>query len=252
MKVFFDVITNHTADVVDYEEKSYGYLSKGAFPYLTKDGEPFDDADYADGSRRFPRVDGGSFPRTPVVPDAKKRVKVPSWLNDPEMYHNRATPPSSASPASTATSPARRPVDRAYEVVDGMEKIYSAVGEGLRHRRLPDRHREAQSHGVLDPMGHRPGRLRGKKGRTTSSCSARSTPPTRTSPPRTSPGPPRRHARLSTLPGGGTAVRLPGRQRAEAGGRLRRRLQVRHRQGHTPTSRSPSSATTTWAASGRS
>ncbi|MEU0746695.1 alpha-amylase family glycosyl hydrolase, partial [Streptomyces albogriseolus] len=42
MKVFFDVITNHTADVVDYEEKSYGYLSKGAFPYLTKDGVPFD------------------------------------------------------------------------------------------------------------------------------------------------------------------------------------------------------------------
>ncbi len=32
MKVFFDVITNHTADVVDYEEQSYEYLSKGAFP----------------------------------------------------------------------------------------------------------------------------------------------------------------------------------------------------------------------------
>lgn len=29
MKVFFDVITNHTADVVDYREASYSYLSKG-------------------------------------------------------------------------------------------------------------------------------------------------------------------------------------------------------------------------------
>ena len=32
MKVFFDVITNHTADVVDYQEKAHDYLSKGAFP----------------------------------------------------------------------------------------------------------------------------------------------------------------------------------------------------------------------------
>ncbi|WP_256966785.1 alpha-amylase family glycosyl hydrolase, partial [Streptomyces caniscabiei] len=54
MKVFFDVITNHTADVVDYEEKSYDYLSKGAFPYLTKDGKPFDDTDHADGRKNFP------------------------------------------------------------------------------------------------------------------------------------------------------------------------------------------------------
>ena len=80
MKVFFDVITNHTADVVDYAEQSYGYLSKGAFPYLTKDGKPFDDADHADhadhaddadhadGRSGFPAVDRDSFPRTPAVP----------------------------------------------------------------------------------------------------------------------------------------------------------------------------------------
>ncbi|GGW91396.1 1,4-alpha-glucan branching enzyme [Streptomyces malachitofuscus] len=125
MKVFFDVITNHTADVVDYEEKSYGYLSKGAFPYLTKDGEPFDDADYADGDRRFPRVDAGSFPRTPVVPGAKKRIKVPSWLNDPAMYHNRGDSTFAGESAEYGDFSGlddlwtERP-----EVVDGMEKIY--------------------------------------------------------------------------------------------------------------------------------
>ncbi|MEW2074121.1 pullulanase-type alpha-1,6-glucosidase [Streptomyces sp. NPDC013433] len=125
MKVFFDVITNHTADVVDYEEKSYGYLSKGAFPYLTKDGEPFDDADYADGSRRFPRVDSGSFPRTPVVPDAKEDLKVPSWLNDPDMYHNRGDSTFAGESAEYGDFSGlddlwtERP-----EVVDGMEKIY--------------------------------------------------------------------------------------------------------------------------------
>ncbi|MEU9349480.1 pullulanase-type alpha-1,6-glucosidase [Streptomyces griseoloalbus] len=125
MKVFFDVITNHTADVVDYEEKSYDYLSKGAFPYLTKDGEPFDDADYADGSRKFPRVDAGSFPRTPVVPAAKKDVKVPSWLNDPEMYHNRGDSTFAGESAEYGDFSGlddlwtERP-----EVVGGMEKIY--------------------------------------------------------------------------------------------------------------------------------
>ncbi|GAB2772700.1 pullulanase-type alpha-1,6-glucosidase [Streptomyces chlorus] len=125
MKVFFDVITNHTADVVDYEEKSYDYLSKGAFPYLTKDGKPFDDADYADGSRTFPRVDAGSFPRTPVVPAAKKNVKVPSWLNDPTMYHNRGDSTFAGESSEYGDFSGlddlwtERP-----EVVDGMEKIY--------------------------------------------------------------------------------------------------------------------------------
>ncbi|MFF9751527.1 pullulanase-type alpha-1,6-glucosidase [Streptomyces sp. NPDC014344] len=125
MKVFFDVITNHTADVIDYEEKSYDYLSKGAFPYLTKDGVPFDDADYADGAKRFPRVDAGTFPRTPVVPAAKKRLKVPSWLNDPAMYHNRGDSTFAGESSEYGDFSGlddlwtERP-----EVVDGMEKIY--------------------------------------------------------------------------------------------------------------------------------
>ncbi|MET7272151.1 pullulanase-type alpha-1,6-glucosidase [Streptomyces flaveolus] len=125
MKVFFDVITNHTADVVDYEEKSYDYLSKGAFPYLTEDGRPFDDADYADGTRRFPRVDTGSFPRTPTVPAAKKNLKVPSWLNDPTMYHNRGD---STWAGESATYGDFNGLDDLWterpEVVSGMEKIY--------------------------------------------------------------------------------------------------------------------------------
>ncbi|MFJ8015218.1 pullulanase-type alpha-1,6-glucosidase [Streptomyces sp. NPDC096339] len=125
MKVFFDVITNHTADVVDYREASYSYLSKGAFPYLTKDGVPFEDGDYADGKGKFPKVDGESFPRTPFVPEAKKNVKAPAWLNDPTMYHNRGD--SSFAGESSEQGDffglddlwTERP-----EVVGGMEKIY--------------------------------------------------------------------------------------------------------------------------------
>ncbi|MFJ9820296.1 pullulanase-type alpha-1,6-glucosidase [Streptomyces sp. NPDC101151] len=122
MKVFFDVITNHTADVVDYDEKSYDYLSKGAFPYLTKDGRPFDDADYANGSRKFPAVDAGSFPRTPRATSAGK---VPAWLNDPAMYHNRGD---STYAGESTTYGDFSGLDDLWterpEVVEGMEKIY--------------------------------------------------------------------------------------------------------------------------------
>ncbi|MGW7524040.1 pullulanase-type alpha-1,6-glucosidase [Streptomyces sp. NPDC054783] len=122
MKVFFDVITNHTADVVDYKEKSSDYLSKGAFPYLTQDGRPFDDADYADGSKRFPAVGTGSFPYTPQV---TSRSKVPAWLNDPTMYHNRGD---STFAGESATYGDFSGLDDLWterpEVVHGMEKIY--------------------------------------------------------------------------------------------------------------------------------
>ncbi|MFF6801730.1 pullulanase-type alpha-1,6-glucosidase [Streptomyces sp. NPDC012616] len=125
MKVFFDVITNHTADVVDYREKSYDYLSKGAFPYLTKDGQPFDDADHAAGGAKFPAVDAASFPRTPTVPAAKKNAKVPSWLNDPTMYHNRGD---STYAGESTTYGDFSGLDDLWterpEVVSGMEKIY--------------------------------------------------------------------------------------------------------------------------------
>ncbi|MBB0243649.1 pullulanase-type alpha-1,6-glucosidase [Streptomyces alkaliphilus] len=90
IKVFFDVITNHTADVIHYDEGSYDYLSKGAFPYLDTEGRPFDDLDHAGADNgEFPELDVESFPYTPVTSDAEADVKVPDWLNDPTLYHNR-------------------------------------------------------------------------------------------------------------------------------------------------------------------
>ncbi|MFE2019659.1 pullulanase-type alpha-1,6-glucosidase [Streptomyces sp. NPDC059499] len=115
IKVFFDVITNHTADTVDYAEKKYGYKPKGAFPYLDEDGRPFDD------TQGVAKTDEDSFPYTPV--NAGK--KVPSWLNDTTMYHNRGD--STYAGESTEYGDfsglddlwTERP-----EVVSGMEKIY--------------------------------------------------------------------------------------------------------------------------------
>ncbi|MGK5498394.1 pullulanase-type alpha-1,6-glucosidase [Streptomyces sp. URMC 125] len=124
MKVFFDVITNHTADVVGYEEKSSSYLSEGAFPYLTRDGEPFDDTGRAAGEE-FPEVDRDSFPRTPVVAEDEKDAKVPSWLNDPTMYHNRGD---STFAGESSLNGDFHGLDDLWterpEVVEGMKKIY--------------------------------------------------------------------------------------------------------------------------------
>ena len=89
IKVFFDIITNHTADVIDYAEGQYSYVDKATEPYLDAAGVPFDDRDHLTGP--FPAMDPAtSFPRTPVFrTEADRTVKVPAWLNDPTNYHNR-------------------------------------------------------------------------------------------------------------------------------------------------------------------
>jgi alpha-amylase len=89
MKVFFDIITNHTADVIGYEEgRRMPYVSKDVEPYRTAFDRPFDDRDYA-GTGSFPPLDPGvSFPYTPTVGE-EEPVKVPDWLNDLTLYHNR-------------------------------------------------------------------------------------------------------------------------------------------------------------------
>ncbi|WP_443071905.1 pullulanase-type alpha-1,6-glucosidase [Streptomyces sp. NBC_01477] len=125
MKIFFDVITNHTADVIGNTDNTYNYLSKGAFPYLSADGTPFDDDSHADGATAFPKVTTASFPRTPTVPAAARDTKVPAWLNDPTMYHNRGDSTFAGESADQGDFTGlddlwtQRP-----EVVRGMEQIY--------------------------------------------------------------------------------------------------------------------------------
>ena len=96
MKVYFDIIANHTADVIQYEEDPqpgdtpYPYVSQADRPYTDADGAAFQLADVV--GRAFPELDPAtSFPYTPVVPDDEQDVKVPAWLNDPTLYHNRGS-----------------------------------------------------------------------------------------------------------------------------------------------------------------
>jgi glycosidase len=92
MKVYFDIITNHTADVIGYDSGARKpYVGKDVAPYRTASGQPFDDRDFA-GTNAFPPLDPAtSFPPgyRPVLDPAEQNLKQPAWLNDVTLYHNR-------------------------------------------------------------------------------------------------------------------------------------------------------------------
>ena len=131
MKVFFDIITNHTADVIRYAEDEYQYRSKADYPFSTRggpDGKRINEGFAGDGDpseANWAKLTDPAFAYTPVVPEAEKDIKVPAWLNDPTMYHNRGD--STFAGESSAHGDfaglddlwTERP-----EVVSGMEKIY--------------------------------------------------------------------------------------------------------------------------------
>lgn len=88
--VYFDVVINHTGDVISFEEDSYVYYSTSARPFRDAEGNEFDPADVA-GSPDFPDLEPAtSFAYTPTFssPDLAT-IKSPDWLNDVTLYHNR-------------------------------------------------------------------------------------------------------------------------------------------------------------------
>jgi glycosidase len=96
MKVYLDIITNHTADVIQYREcvgKPCPYRSRAQFPYSRSvAGQPINEGFIGDTLRtpqNFARLARPDYAYTPFVADAEKDVKVPAWLNSPTYYHNR-------------------------------------------------------------------------------------------------------------------------------------------------------------------
>ena len=97
LKVYMDIVVNHTADVIRYRECTAApctYRSRGDYPY-TRDagtGAPINAGFEGDGvqtQENFARLTNSAYAYTPYVPPAKAHVKVPDWLNDPIYYHNR-------------------------------------------------------------------------------------------------------------------------------------------------------------------
>lgn len=95
MKVYMDIITNHTADVIDYAEGKYDYRSKGDYPFSRRggpDGAPINGGFGGDDNpdpANWAKLTDPAFAYTPVVREAERDVKVPAWLNDVTLYHNR-------------------------------------------------------------------------------------------------------------------------------------------------------------------
>jgi glycosidase len=100
MKVYLDIVANHTADVIKYKEcegRSCAYRGKGDYPYtrhLGVDGEAINDGFQGDEDDRqtkenFAKLVRPDYAYTPYIPKGEEHVKRPDWLNDPGWYHNR-------------------------------------------------------------------------------------------------------------------------------------------------------------------
>ena len=133
MKVYMDIITNHTADVIQYADGDYSYRSLADYPYSTEGnalGEAINQGFLGDDvltEENFAKLTSPDYAYTPVVPEAEKDVKVPAWLNDPIYYHNRGS--------STFSGESSRygdfaGLDDLYtehpRVLDGMIEIYAS------------------------------------------------------------------------------------------------------------------------------
>ncbi|MBI2514449.1 MAG: alpha-amylase [Opitutae bacterium] len=93
LRVYMDIVVNHTADVIDYAEPP-DYIDTTAAPYRDANGRPFDIRAAADNGlgdpAAFPTPSvERSFPHRPIIPPGWQHAKNPDWLNDPTLYHNR-------------------------------------------------------------------------------------------------------------------------------------------------------------------
>ncbi len=96
IKVYMDIIVNHTADVIQYREGgNYAYRGKADYPYSRRGGvngapiNPGFAGDHVAAPENWARLTDPTWAYTPYVPKGEERVKKPDWLNDPIYYHNR-------------------------------------------------------------------------------------------------------------------------------------------------------------------
>jgi glycosidase len=98
MKVYMDIIVNHTADVIAYKEcpnSSCVYRSRADYPYQRRGGatgaaiNPGFAGDQVMTPENFAKLTDMTYAYTPYIPKGEAQVKVPAWLNDISLYHNR-------------------------------------------------------------------------------------------------------------------------------------------------------------------
>ena len=100
MKLYLDIVTNHTADVIAYREcpkSACPYRSRADYPYTRRggmQGGPINPGFLGDAApyqteENFAKLVRPDYAYAPYVPAGEEHVKVPDWLNDPIYYHNR-------------------------------------------------------------------------------------------------------------------------------------------------------------------
>jgi glycosidase len=95
MKVYLDIVINHTADVIRYREcpaNDCAYRWKGDYPYSRRgglDGEAINPGFTGEPGGDFSTLTRPDYAWTPYVPAGEAALKVPAWLNDVGLYHNR-------------------------------------------------------------------------------------------------------------------------------------------------------------------
>ncbi|MEP9359625.1 alpha-amylase family glycosyl hydrolase [Sphingomonas sp. KR3-1] len=96
MKLYMDIVVNHTADVIQYREcGACSYRSRADYPYARRGGvhgapiNPGFAGDAIGTAANFAHLTDPRYAYTPFVPDAERAAKHPVWLNEPIYYHNR-------------------------------------------------------------------------------------------------------------------------------------------------------------------
>lgn len=99
MKVYMDIVVNHTADVIQYTECKNGldcpYRSVADYPYQRRGGvtgkpiNPGFSGEADESPANFAKLTDPNYAYTAVVPPAERNEKAPAWLNNPIYYHNR-------------------------------------------------------------------------------------------------------------------------------------------------------------------
>ena len=126
MKVFFDIVVNHTADIIDLSGSAY--RNKADYPYKDAGGTVFDDRDYALADT-FPAMDPAtSFPYVAQFNDpGDATAKSPAWLNNLTYYHNRGNSTFAGENSEYGDFFGMDDVfTERYEVVNGFLDVYKA------------------------------------------------------------------------------------------------------------------------------
>jgi glycosidase len=99
IKVYMDIIANHTADVIQFREcdgkQACPYRGIADYPYQRQGGpsgkpiNPGFAGDAVGTAGNFAKLTNPDYAYTTYVPAREVSVKVPAWLNDPQYYHNR-------------------------------------------------------------------------------------------------------------------------------------------------------------------